>query len=225
MTRKEIQLVEALYSIGAFRFGRFKYAAGQIAPLYCNLKVIRSHREVLMMAAQLLTEKINGLGFLVDPGQSILVADVPSGSTPLTVAVMLISNYPMISPSRKKEHGSGDVIDGTYKYRDLVIIIEDVISGAKSSREVARKLTAEGLIVKDIVGVIDGGLDGRHNIEQMGMELTTILNLQEVMAYLHEKGRITPEIYAEIEEYFADPDAYSQKVGEEFEAAQSMRER
>ncbi len=86
-------------------------------------------------------------------GESDRISDVPLGSTPLAVSVMLKTYIPMISPYRDAAGG----IAGQWKLGQRVVVIESVRSTGSSLGTVIDLYEAQGLAVVGTVVLIDRG--------------------------------------------------------------------
>jgi orotate phosphoribosyltransferase len=89
-----------------------------------------------------------------------------------------------------KTHGLGKDVEGLWQPGERVVIIEDVITSGGSIITTAEKLRALGLIVEDVVVLIDRGQGGIHNLAGAGIRAHPVFNLPTMLDYLEARGRM-----------------------------------
>src|SRR5262245_8496568 len=120
------RLANRLFEIGAVKFGAFRiklhetHPDAPLSPIYLNFRLLRSYPDVLGHSARLLLKAASKLEF-------DLLADIPTGVTPIVSVMAYLGNYPMISPrSTKKSYGLGVPIDGDFRPGQCVLLVDDV---------------------------------------------------------------------------------------------------
>src|SRR6185312_4893643 len=84
------------------------------------------------------------------------IAGVPYAALPIGTAVAIETNKPLIYTRKEtKTHGLGKQIEGNWQPGERVIIIEDLITTGGSIIQTAEQLRAAGLIVEDVIVLID----------------------------------------------------------------------
>ena len=129
-----------------------------------------------------------------------LVAGVPFGGLHVATAFSLAVNTPMIyihPPATDK----ADVIEGIFVRGQSCLIIDDLITGGGSILQTAATLTEAGLVVRDAVTLIDRQEGGRTNLKAAGINLVSILKLDQIATYLMSAGHIPEDAYRRTMEY------------------------
>lgn len=129
-----------------------------------------------------------------------LVAGVPFGGLHLATAFSLHLKTPMIyihPPGTEKE----DLIEGNYVRGQSCLIIDDLITGGSSILQTAAVLRGEGLVSHDAVTLIDRQEGGSTALKAMGINLVSILTLDQIANYLRYSGRIEVSDYERILRY------------------------
>ena len=180
------ELVLALHDLGAIQFGEFTLASGQRSPYYIDLRVLVSAPAVLAQAAQQYARHVRRL-------KPDLLAGVPYAALPIATAVSLHTGIPMIYTRKEpKAHGLGRTIEGHFTPGQQVVIIEDVVTTGGSTLQTVERLRAAGLVVEDMVVLIDREQGAREALRRAGVRLHACLRLSEVWAILRAAGREVP---------------------------------
>ena len=188
------QLIFALYEIGVVQFGDFTFKSGIKSSIYMNLRKIISYPDILRMVATAMWEKINDNDF-------DLICGVPYTALPIATCLSLDHDIPMIMRRKeKKDYGTKQMIEGVFNPGQRCIIVEDVVTTGGSIVETATDLENAGLIVNDLVALIDREQGGRENLEKK-YRLHTILTLSEILRTLLQSTLISNEERSIIEDY------------------------
>jgi len=111
-----------------------------------------------------------------------LLSDVPSGTIPIVSSLSDKTKIPQITPRDKiKDHGLGEMIIGSFKKGQNVLIVEDTVTLATSIIKVAQILRAEKLKVTQALGLVLRDPQGFKNLAQIGIRLTYLLTLPELI--------------------------------------------
>jgi uridine monophosphate synthetase len=198
-------LTLALADIGAIKFGEFTLASGQKSPIYIDLRLLASHPDVLRQVTLAYAQEIRqGLG-IADRSPGVRLAGIPYAALPIGTAVALEMGLPLIYPRREiKAHGTGQKIEGTFLAGERAVVLDDLITTGGSKLEAIQPLEAAGLIVKDVVVLIDREQGGREELEAAGYRLHAVLRLGEMLERLVEAGRISPERRQQVLATFRD---------------------
>jgi uridine monophosphate synthetase len=166
-------LITSLYKIGTIQFGEFTLKSGQISPIYINLRKIISYPDILRTIAQAMWDGTRDC-------QYDLVCGVPYTALPIATCLSLDHHIPMIMRRKeKKDYGTKQMIEGEFKAGQSCLIIEDVITTGGSIIETAVELENAGLVVKDLVVLIDREQGGKQTLNQK-YRTHTILTLSEI---------------------------------------------
>jgi orotate phosphoribosyltransferase len=81
--------------------------------------------------------------------------------------------------------------------------VDDLVTGADSKLEAARRLETAGLVVRDIVVLVDREQGGADQLARAGYTLHAAVRLSDLLAVYRRTGAIDDEMDRRIAEYFA----------------------
>lgn len=179
-------LIYSLYQIGVVQFGDFTFKSGIKSTIYMNLRKIISYPDILRIIAKAMWEKTRDCKF-------DLVCGVPYTALPIATCISLEHDIPMIMRRKeKKDYGTRQMIEGVFNPGQRCLIVEDVITTGGSIIETADELEAAGVVVNDLVALIDREQGGRENLTRK-YQLHTILTLSEILQTLLNSTLLNPE--------------------------------
>lgn len=190
-------LAEELWKLNAIEFGDFTLGRTAVhSPIYINLRRLISNPKALARCARIIKEELEALMSMRNPHVQpfTLVAGVPFGGLHVATAFSLGVSVPMIyihPPSTQK----ADVIEGAYVRGQSCLIIDDLITGGGSILQTAATLTEAGLVVRDAVTLIDRQEGGYEALKAAGINLVSILRLDQIATHLMAAGRISEDDY------------------------------
>lgn len=196
------EFADNLFRIGAIKFGAFKLKLHEqnpeapLSPIYVDLRIIKSDPPTFYQTIELLENAIAFCQLKFD-----LIADIPTASTPFVSVIAFQKKWPMISPKISKTHGLSGDIDGIYQQGQTALLCDDLITKADSKIEAANVLEKNGLIVKDILVLIDRQQRGMQALQAKGYRLRKIFNLPEFLYHYQNTKKITPEQFREVMGY------------------------
>jgi len=186
------KLILKLNQIGAIKFGQFKLKSGMISPIYIDLRILISYSKVLKQVAAAYLTLLTKMHF-------DRIAAIPYAAIPIATAISLMDKKPFIYTRKEvKKYGTKKQIEGEYRRGEKVVLIDDLITTGLSKIEAIRPLKKEGLIVKDIVVLIDREQGGGKELHQRGYRLHSVLTMSEILNVLLHEGKITPENFDEV---------------------------
>jgi Orotate phosphoribosyltransferase len=100
-----------------------------------------------------------------------------------------------------KEHGTGNRVEGEYRKGERVLLLDDLITTGASKLEAAEILRGEGLVVEDLVVLIERGRQGRRDMEAAGIALKAYVQVRELFATCESLGLVDSVRRAELEAY------------------------
>lgn len=173
-------LADDLLSAGCIKFGNFTLKSGLQSPIYIDLRQIISHPKLLAQVAQAYLPILSILKFS-------RIAGLPYAAIPIATAISLQGNYPMIYPRKEtKSYGTKAEIEGEYHNGETVLIIDDLATTGGSKFEAIEKLTSAGLVVKDVVVLIDRQSGAKESLSQAGFNLHAVLTINQLLDYWEE---------------------------------------
>jgi orotate phosphoribosyltransferase len=190
-------IIESLYKINAIQFGAFTLKSGQTSSIYINLRKIISYPHILREIAHQLWNKVN-------QSQIDLICGVPYAALPIATCISLEHNIPMVMRRKeKKEYGTKQTIEGVFKEKQRVLIIEDVVTTGGSIIETADDLKDAGLIVKDVAAFTVRDPAG---LAMLNKQFTThtCFTLTEILTTLLKADSIANKDKSLIEKYLQE---------------------
>jgi uridine monophosphate synthetase len=176
----------ALFRAGAVKFGAFRLKLHEtnpdapLSPFYLDMRVIRSHPEERRIVVDEYEKLIQGIPFDV-------LADVPTAATPLVAILADRLDASMVTPrTDTKTHGSGAAIDGAFEPGQRALVIDHLITGADSKLEAIRCLEAGGLVVTDVVVLVDRQQGGVKRLQEAGYKVHVKYPISELLRYYME---------------------------------------
>ncbi|GEM_PF-6178 len=204
MTQSQKELADALFEIGAVKFGAFKLKLHEkdptapLSPIYFDLRLLRSASpEVKLLACRVYQELMKDLQF-------DLFADVPTAITPIVSILSQVTGVPMVTPrTDKKSYGSGAQVDGAFRRGDTAILIDDLITEGDSKFPAIEVLEQNGVNVKDIVFLVDREQGGVQLLEKKGYRCHAAFTISDLLRYYLRSGQIDQQKYDETRSYLA----------------------
>jgi len=196
MTEKSIAfLADSLMDAGCIKFGEFILKSGLKSPIYIDLRRIISYPKLLEQAASAFLPLISTLSFT-------RIAGLPYAAIPIATAISLAGGYPMIYPRKEvKTYGTKAEIEGEYHAGETVVVIDDLATTGGSKFEAIEKLTGVGLVVKDIVVLIDRQSGAKESLAQAGFNLHAVLTISELLDYWEKTGKVEKDKIEETQRF------------------------
>jgi uridine monophosphate synthetase len=185
-------LADALFDIGCVKFGQFKLKSGLISPIYIDLRLLVSHPDVLRLVAQAMSAFIREQPEDIPEIQFDRLAAIPYAGLPIGVAVALETGFPLIYPRKEaKDYGTAKLIEGDFKAGETALLVDDLITKGTSKIESLKPLTDAGLLVKDVLVLIDREQGGSAELASYGVKLHAVYTLSEMLNDLVASKKLT----------------------------------
>jgi uridine monophosphate synthetase len=192
-----------LFAAGVIRFGAFRLKLHEsvpdapLSPFYIDLRLVRSFPDLMDRVTNLLIGLMRGLKF-------DLIADVPTAGTPFAAIIAHKLRMPMITPRlENKQHGSRARVDGAYTAGQTAIVLDDLVTHSESKLEAVQILVEQGLVVNDVVVLIDREQGGVQALKAAGLECHAAFRLSELLEIYRAQRLITSEQFEAISLYRA----------------------
>ncbi|MDG6942444.1 MAG: orotate phosphoribosyltransferase [Nitrososphaerota archaeon] len=183
-----VALADALFNIGALRFGKFKLSSGKVSSYYLDLRVIPSNPEAysITIAAYLAAAK--------EIGESCfdVVAGVATAGVTISSPLAYILKKPMVYVRKEqKGHGLEKLVEGAVNPGWRALVIDDLVTTGGSVISSVEALRNGGCVVRDALVLVDRLEGGRANLARSGVKLNAFVDVRELVETLHGQGRMT----------------------------------
>ena len=201
--KRKKDLAFALFDAHTIKFGEFRLKSHEtdpnlpLSPIYVDLRLLRSHPKVMDKVVKTFRREIFWRGLEFD-----LLSDIPISITPVVSNLSRDTGIPMISPRLdKKTHGSGAKIEGEYKEGQTVLLLDDLVTKATSTLETSEILSKKGLILKDIMVLVDREQGGSDKLKSSGFNFHSVFTLMELLNIYKDNEKITSEQFEKTVKY------------------------
>ncbi len=204
MTNEKV-IAEKLLQINAIKLSPqepFTWASGIKSPIYCD------NRKVLSYPFQ--------RDFIKSELCNVIFEGFPEADAICGVATAGISWGAMVADQLKlpfiycrpepKKHGLGNQIEGAYTAGQKIVVLEDLVSTGKSSLQVVDVLRNEGLDIQGMVAIFSYGFtEAAEAFAAKNLSLKTLTNYPALLDLAVEKGQITADEQAVLEQWRTNP--------------------
>src|ERR1035437_1473512 len=202
-TQLQRDLAAEFLEIGAIKFGQFRLKLHEknpdapLSPVYIDLRLIRSFPRAFQLTIAAYEELTRTI-------ECELYADIPTAATPLVGALAYKHARPMISPRLdQKTHGTRQKIEGAFRGGQVALVIDDLITRADSKFEAITALENAGLLVRDVVVLVDREQGGVAERRKRGYACHSALSLSSLLEFYRQAGLIATDDYSRTVAYLA----------------------
>ncbi len=189
------ELVRGLLETECFQTGEFKLKSGLISPFYIDLRMVIS-------APNLLRRVASAFASMLRPVRFDRLAGIPLAGVPIVTAVSILLDKPFVIPRvDRKDHGTGRAIEGFYQKGERIAVLDDLITTGGAKFEAIEVLHNEGLVVEDLVVLIERGKNARGELMGKGVRLHSYLKIEELLDLCEEEGQISTSQRHEIDAF------------------------
>lgn len=169
----ESRLVAALEAADALRFGEFELAHGGTSTYYVDKYRFETDPAALELIARAFAARVT----------DEVLAGVALGAVPLVAVTSVIAERPyVIVRKERKEHGTGNRIEGALPDGARVVVLEDVATTGTSAADAVDVLRAAGATVDRVLVVVDREEGARERLASMDVELDALLTAETLLA-------------------------------------------
>ena len=183
-----VALAEALFRIGALRFGKFTLASGKTSSYYVDLRVVPSDPVAYGLAVsayQAVAEEVGGSSFDA-------VAGVATAGLTISSPLAYLLKKPMVYVrSEEKGHGLGKRVEGAVKPGWRALVIDDLVTTGGSVISAVEALRGAGCIVRDSAVLVDRLEGAKANLAAAGVKLHSFVDIKELVETLFELKKVT----------------------------------
>jgi len=177
-------------------FGRFWASFGVIQPVFTRTRRIFSDPKA--------NKKISFvIGKLAKSLKVDLLGGCETAGIPLSSSTSILSGIPAVYIKKQaKQHATKQVIEGEFKRGQSILVIDDAIGDGRSKIEFIKNCLKEGLKVKGVVVVMDTSVKPLAYFKKHRIPIFSLVSYNDFMAAYLKKGKITPELYDLVADYF-----------------------
>jgi len=190
-------LADGLLEAGCIKFGNFTLKSGLQSPIYIDLRQIITYPKLLEQTGAAYLPLLKELSF-------DRIAGLPYAAIPIATAISLQGNYPMIYPRKEvKTYGTKAEIEGEYHAGETVVVIDDLATTGGSKFEAIEKLTGAGLVVKDVVVLVDRQSGAKESLAQAGYTMHAVLTISQLLEYWEKNGKVKKDKIEETRKFLS----------------------
>ena len=197
LTAVQKSLADGLLEAGCIKFGNFTLKSGLHSPIYIDLRQIITYPTLLEQIGGAYLPLLRELTF-------DRIAGLPYAAIPIATAISLQGNYPMIYPRKEvKTYGTKAEIEGEYHAGETVVVIDDLATTGGSKFEAIEKLTGAGLVVKDVVVLVDRQSGAKESLAQAGYTMHAVLTISQLLEYWEENKKVEKDKIEETRKFLS----------------------
>ena len=183
-----VALAEALFRIGAMRFGKFTLASGKRSSYYLDLRVVPSDPEAYRLAVSAYLAVAKEIG----EGSFDVVAGVATAGVTISSPLAYVLKKPMVYVRREeKGHGLGKMVEGAVRPGWRALVVDDLVTTGGSIISAVEALRKSGCVVNDTLVLIDRLEGGEANLAKAGVKLRAFIDVKELAETLYQGKKIT----------------------------------
>jgi len=191
-------IADSLLDAGCIKFGSFTLKSGLQSPIYIDLRQIITYPRLLDQVGAAYLPLLKNLKF-------DRLAGLPYAAIPIATAISLAGNYPMIYPRKEtKAYGTKAEIEGEYHSGETVVVIDDLATTGGSKFEAIEKLTGAGLLVRDVVVLIDRQSGAKESLERAGFNFHAVLTITALLDYWENTGKVEKDKIAATRKFLSN---------------------
>ena len=180
----------------------FTWASGWRSPFYCDNRKTLSYPKLRSFVKDNLAKLVKDYFSEADAVAGVATGAIAQGAL---VADMLGLPFCYVR-SKAKDHGMGNLIEGTLPQGSKVVVVEDLISTGGSSLKAVEALRAAGFEVVGMVAAYTYGFPiAEQAFQNAGVKLLTLTNYEAVVSAAIECGYITACQLPTLNEWRKDP--------------------
>ena len=205
MKNVETAFAEQLLEVKAIKLqpeNPFTWASGWKSPFYCDNRKTLSYPSLRTFVKENIAEMIR-----TSFPEADAVAGVATGAIAQGALVSDVLGLPFCYVrSKAKDHGMGNLIEGTLPEGSKVVVVEDLISTGGSSLKAVEALRAAGFEVVGMVAAYTYGFPvAEEAFRAANVKLLTLTNYQAVVSVATQTGYITADQQPTLDQWRKDP--------------------
>lgn len=208
MSETSQHIIKLLLEIEAIKLSPekpFTWASGWNSPIYCDNRKTLSYPKV----RDYIKEQFAALILEKYPEVEV-IAGVATGAIAQGALVADALELPFVYiRSSPKSHGMENLIEGTIKPGQKVVVIEDLISTGGSSLKAVEALRKAGCDVMGMLAIFSYGFQvATDNFGKAECEITTLANYSQLIHQALETGLVGKDEEATLNEWRKSPETW-----------------
>jgi len=188
---KKAEMAKILIKIDALKFGVFKLTSGKASPYYVDLRVVPSFPDAFTQICDFYAEYISQEIGLKNFER---IAGVPIAGIPFASQIAYNLKKPFLYVRKGiRRHGRQRRVEGILVSGNKVLLVDDLVTTGLTLKKAAEAIRAEGGIVEKAVAFLDREEGGKEKLAKNGIQLHTLLRVNEVAKTLYDIGAIDEE--------------------------------
>ena len=157
----------------SFLTGQFRLRSGKISSFYWDKYRFESNPELLSAIIEHMVKLL--------PKSFDKLAGMELGGIPLATVLSLRTGKPCLFVRKvAKDYGTCNLVEGGFRTGENVIVVEDVITTAGQVVSSIQQMRELGLIVNDVICVIDREQGGREKLTEINCALSPVFAMSEL---------------------------------------------
>ena len=186
-----LALIEQLYQKEMIKFGDFTLKSGKKSVFYINLREVIAYPHLLKQVSDLMYAEYVGAEV------PTLICGVPYSAMVFATYLSTKHDIPLLIRRKEvKAYGTKQQVEGVFQAGQECLLLEDVITSGASILETVADLRAVGVVVKQVVGLVDREAGGAEAMAQEGIDFHPVLTVRTILDVLYQAKKI-PNIFCE----------------------------
>ena len=183
----------------------FTWTSGWRSPIYCDNRVALAYPAIRTYIRQELAKAAEEHFGKADVVAGVATAGIPQGAL---VAQQLDLPFAYVRAEAKK-HGMGNQIEGEIKKGQKVLVVEDLVSTAKSSVAAIQALKAHGAEIVGIISIFTYGFEvAEKAFEAEKCKFVSLCNYENLLEKAVELNFVDKSTLPVLESWNKSPDTW-----------------
>lgn len=201
----EQRVIADLFDVGGIRLENTRFKVHEerpdlpLSPIYIDLRMLGQNPALLKYTIDAYAPIIEGI--LLSSSGFPSVSPIPDAAVPIGALLSQRFNTKLLPPRLKeKNYGRNNAVNGYDDAKDrgrTTIVIDDVVTQAGSKLKAIEVLERTGLVVKDIVVLVDYEFGAKKILAEKGYNLKSVLTISKILRFLRQINKISEREYKE----------------------------
>jgi len=184
-------LIEHLYEKQMVKFGDFTLKSGAKSAVYMNLREVIAYPTLLKQVSDLMYAQYVG------SKSPTLICGVPYSAMVFATYLSIKHDIPLLIRRKEaKAYGTKQQVEGVFQAGEECLLLEDVITSGKSILETVADLRAVGVVVTQVLGLVDREAGAAEVLAKEGIAFHSVLTMRVILDTLYQMKKI-PNIFCE----------------------------